>query len=278
MIEPLDLAQQFVEQHPAEAAKVFETLTPARTSEFLLTINDAAVIRTVSYLAADYAALCIPLLPMDRKLTLFKQLETQTSVDIFRYLTSKEKFRLLNKLPFRKRLAIQTLNKYNQNSVGAWMSTDFISVREDKTIEEVIELIQGSDLPNQDYVVVVNANRQFVSLLNTSQLLKVGLKSRISSVRNTSDFNLSARATIQDVSLYDAWKHFTMLPVVEYDKRLVGVLSYKDLSTALEKSHIEFTARTASMGDEALNLFSSLFSNYIQLLNDFYRIITSKNS
>ncbi|WP_455212487.1 magnesium transporter MgtE N-terminal domain-containing protein [Kaarinaea lacus] len=276
MIEPLNLAQQFIEQHPAEAAKILETLLPARTSEFLLTVNEETIARTVTSLAADYAALCITLLPMNRKVALFKLLETQTSVDIFRYLPNKEKIRLLNQLPLRKRLAIQTLNKYNQNSVGAWMSTDFISIREEKIVEEVIELIQESDLPNQDYVFVTNAQRQFVSILNTSQLLKAGLKSRISSVRNKTVYNLSARATMQEIAQHEGWKHYTMLPVVEHDMRLVGVLAYEDLTTALEKSHIEFSARTADMGSEALSLFWSLFNNSIQLLNDFSSIILNK--
>ena len=276
MIEPLNLAQQFIEQHPAEAAKVLETLLPAKTSEFLVTVNDEAIARTVTSLTAGYASLCITLLPMNRKVALFKLLETQSAVDIFRYLPNKEKVRLLNQLPLRKRLAIQTLNKYNQNSVGAWMNTDFISVREEKIVEEVIELIQSSDLPNKNYVMVVNAQRQFVSILNTSQLLTAGLKSRISSVRNKAIYCLTARATMQEIAQHEGWKHFTILPVVEHDKRLVGVISYEVLTSALEKSHIEFTARTANMGDEALSLFGSLFNNSIQLLNDFSSIFLNK--
>lgn len=276
MIEPQALAQLFIEKHPSDAAKVLETLSPSRTSEFLLTLQDIAIARIVNHLAADYAALCIPSLPMDKKLGVFNHLDTQTAVDIFRYLTSKEKLRLLNQLPLRKRLAIQTLNKYTQNSVGAWMSTDYISVREDITIEEVIELIQGSELSNHDYVFVVNAKRQFISVVNTSQLLKAGLKAHISAVRKTTDFWLPARATIQEVAEHQAWKYFTLLPVVEHDKRLVGALSYKDLTAALNKSHIEFTASTAGLGEEALNLFLAVFRNYIQILYDFFAILMRK--
>jgi magnesium transporter len=277
MIEPVDLALKFIENHPADAAAILETLPPWKTSEFLLKANESATVKTFRNLAADYAALCIPLLPMDKRLYVFKQLDTQGCVDVFRYLNSKDKYRLLAKLPLRKRLAIQTLNKYNQNSVGAWMRSDYISVKEDKTIENAIELIQGSELPTQDYVFVVNSKRQFVSLVNTSQLLKASLTTRISALRNTSEFNLSARATIQEVAQHDAWKHFTMLPVVEHDMRLVGILSYNDLTTALDRSHIEFTANTASIGDDAFNLFWSFFNNFIQLLNDFYSIINRKN-
>jgi magnesium transporter len=276
MIDPQALAQLFIEKHPMDAAKVLETLAPTRTSEFLLTVQDSAIVRIVNHLAADYAALCILSLPMDKKLSMFNQLDTQAAVDIFRYLTSKEKLSLLNQLPLRKRLAIQTLNKYNQNSVGAWMSTDYIAVREDTTIEEVIELIQGSELSNHDYLFVVNAKRQFISVVNTSQLLKAGLKAHISVVRKTSDAWLPARATIQEVAEHQAWKYFTLLPVIEHDKRLVGALSYHDLTTALHKSHIEFTASTTGLGEEALNLFLAVFRNYIQILYDFFAILVRK--
>ena len=276
MIEPLDLSRNFTERHPADAAKLLETLPASKSSEYLLSLSDPLAARIVTLLAADYAAACMPLLPMGNKIQLFRQMDIQTAVDIFRYLNAKEKYRLLNQLPFNKRLAIQTLNRYNKNNVGAWMRTDYLVVGDDKTIEEVIEYVQGSEIQNQDYVFVVSAKKQFVSVINTSQLLKASLKARITAVRTTSNVSLSARATIPEVAEHDAWKRFTMLPVVEYDKRLVGALMYSDLLEALEKSHIEFTAQTASIGSEALNLFSALFNNYLQLMNDLFKIMLRK--
>jgi magnesium transporter len=277
MIDPLDLAHYYIERHPADAARTLETLTPARTSEFLLAVDDKQITLAVAQLTPDYAAACIPFLPFDRKLSLFKHLDTQVTVDIFRYLNNKEKYGLLYKLPLSKRLAIQTLNKYNLNSCGAWMSTDYFSVREDKTVAEVIELIQTSDLANQDYVFVVNTKRQFLFTINTSQLLKTGLGAQLRAVGNPATASLPARATVQEVQEFGAWKHYTVLPVVEHDNRLVGALSYNDLMAAFEKSQLEFAARTADVGDEALSLFWALFNNSIQLLNDFYAILMRKN-
>ncbi|KPJ94089.1 MAG: hypothetical protein AMJ53_05965 [Gammaproteobacteria bacterium SG8_11] len=277
MIEPLDLSLRFIEHHPGDAAKILETLPPYRTSELLLAIDDTFAVQVVTHLAADYAAACMALMPLDKKRQVFRQLDIQTSVDIFRYLNAKEKYRLLNQLPFSKRLAIQTVNNYSQYSVGAWMSTDYVFVREDKTVEEVIEYIQGSELQNQDYVYVVNSKRQLVSTIQTSQLLKASLKAHISAIRSISIYDLFARANIQDIAEHEAWKHFKILPVVEHDKRLVGALSYKDLMTALDKSRFEFNAQTANIGGEALNLFWALFNNFIELLNDMYSILLRKN-
>lgn len=273
MIEPLDLARKFVEKHPADAATLLETMPPANTSEFLSALNDSAATQITAHLAADYVALCIPRLPIDRKVYLFNHLPSQVSTDIFRYLNREEKYNILKKLPLLHRLNLQTINKYNQNSVGAWMSTSFISAREDNTVEEVIELIQASDLPNQDYVFVVNTKRQFVSIVNTSQLLKASLKTYISTVANASTFHLQARATLQEISQHIAWKHFTILPVIEHDKRLVGALSYNAVTMALDKSHVDFAESTTDIGDEALSLFWILFNNFIQLMDDFYNIV-----
>ncbi|WP_455206005.1 magnesium transporter MgtE N-terminal domain-containing protein [Kaarinaea lacus] len=277
MIEPFDLALKFVENHPADAATILETMPPANTSEFLTALNDSAATEITTHLAADYVALCIPRLSIGKKVYLFNHLPSQVSADIFRYLGNEEKYNILKKLPLLNRLNLQTISKYNQNSVGAWMSTSFISARIDNTVEEVIELIQASDLPNQDYVFVVNAKRQFESIVNTSQLLKASLKTYIGAVANASTFHLQARATLQEISQHVAWKHFTTLPVIEHDKRLVGALSYNAVTMALDKSHVEFSARTSDIGDEALSLFWILFNNFIQLLDDFYSIAARNN-
>lgn len=276
MVEPLDLSLRFIENHPVDAAKILESLPPSKTCEFLFHIDEQYVVKVMARLVPEYAANCFAQLPLDRSLQLVRQLETQPVVDIFRYLTPSIKNRLLNQMPLSKRLAVQTLNKYSQNSVGAWLSADYISVGEDRTIEDVIELIQESEQRNQEYVYVVNAKKQFVSAVNTFQLLKAGLKARISSIRGTSEISLSARSSIQDVCAHDAWKHYTMLPVIEHDRRLVGVLSYSDLMEALEKSQIEFNAQTASIGNEVLNLYWAVFNNFVQLLSDFYSMICWK--
>ncbi len=275
MIEPLDLTLTFLEKHPADAARVLESLPPTRTAELLSEVEPRYLGQTLNHMAADYTASCVPLVSTEKKVQLFRLLETQTAVDVFRYLDNKEKYRLLYKLPLSKRLAIQTVNKYNQNSVGAWMSTEYLSVKEDKTVEEVIELIQGSE-STQDYVFVVNVRRELVSIVKTSQLLKTSLSAQISAVRDRSVFSLTARTTIQEASSHEAWKFFHTLPVVEHDNRLVGALAYSDMSLALEKAHVEFSARTAGVGDEALSLFWVVFNNFIQLLNDLFSMAARK--
>ena len=90
MIEPLDLSRNFAERHPADAAKLLETLPASKSSEYLLSLSDPLAARIVTLLAADYAAACMPLLPMGNKIQLFRQMDVQTAVDIFRYLNTKE--------------------------------------------------------------------------------------------------------------------------------------------------------------------------------------------
>jgi len=273
MIEPLDLSLIFAEQHPRDAARTLETLPASKTCAFLLQITDAGAAHVIGYMAADYAAICLPLLPKAKITPLFKELEIQTTVDIFRYLNAREKNLLVNHLPLNKRLAIQTLNKYSQNSVGAWMSTDYIFVTEDTTVEEAIEIIQGSDGDNQDYVYIVNSKRQFIGSVRTSLLLKASLHARISAIKNKSTEIMPARSLIQDTLDHPGWQQHRVLPVIEYDNRLVGILSYNDLHIALEQSHTEFTTQAANIGAEGINLFWALFNNFLQLLADLSTIM-----
>jgi len=277
MIEPLDLSLIFADQHPRDAARVLESLPASKTSEFLANITDSSAARIMSFMAADYAAVCVPLLPVARKILLFKQLEIQTTMDIFRYLGARDKNQLLNQLPLNKRLAVQALNKYSQNSVGAWMSTDYVAVAEDTTVEDVIEVIQRSDSQYQDYVYVIGSRRQYLCAVRVSLLLKASLHARISVVKSDSHDSLMARALIQDTLEHPGWQHHRIMPVTDYDNRLVGILSYRDLNTAVEQSHVEFTAQAANISGSAVNLFWVVFNNFLQLLIDISAIALRKN-
>lgn len=276
IINPLDLSLRFVEQHPTDAVGILESLPAEKTCDYILNASENCGTQLIGLMSANYAAVCVSLLPASKTVPLFKELEIQTTVEIFRYLNTRDKNRLINQLPLNKRLAVQALNKYNQNSVGAWMRTDFIAVTEDTTIEEIIEIIQQSHDPYQDYVYIVNSKRQFVYAVRTATLLKTGLHARISTVKTLSTECLMARAMIQDVTEHPGWQHHRVLPVTEYDNRLAGILSYSDLNIAMEQSHLAFSNRAADVSGEAINLFWLVFNNFLHLFIDASAAILKK--
>lgn len=276
MSDYIDLSVKFIMRHPEDAAKLLENLPPAVVSNLLANLDTLVAIKLVKNLPADFAATCITIMPVEQKVDLIQQLDVQSCLEIFRYLHADEEKLLLPKLPLSKRLTIQTLNKYSENSVGSWMNTNITSISQVRSVEEAIEVVQDSSFGYHDHLYMVDIRKNYVATLLVSQLIKAKPNLKISDLEHSVKFSLSARLPLQSVVNHDGWKYFSILPVIEHNGRLVGELSNKTLMDALAKTEDEAATNSYATINETFNLYWVLFNNFILVLNMLQEVLTSQ--
>ncbi|HWU67375.1 MAG TPA: magnesium transporter [Stenotrophobium sp.] len=158
-----ELAQRLAQFHPADIAVVLESLEPeARQMAWLLVTPEVrgavllelseAVLRSLSEdLRADEIAAAI------------RNLEADDIADLLEALPGETAQGVLQKLDREDQDEVRTVLSFPEDSVGAMMDTQFVTVREYSTLEAVQRLLRRrrNDLPeeNTDLIVVDRASR-----------------------------------------------------------------------------------------------------------------------
>jgi len=165
--------------------------------------------------------------------------------------------------------SIKYLMTYPEDSAGGIMSLDYIQAREYWTIEQVIRHFRkvGQKQSIANYIYVVDAVGRLVGVLSLKELLLSDPKSLVSDVMHKNIITVLATADQEEAARIMSQYDLMILPVVNGQGRLVGVITADDIMDVIEEEDTEDIHRLG--GSQPLELpylessLTTLFSKRI---------------
>ena len=150
--------------------------------------------------------------------------------------------RILRQATPEMRSAINQILRYPENSAGSIMTTEYVSLRPDMTVEEAILRIRRQGFDKETiYTCYVTQGRKLLGIVTVKDLLlcqndetpvqEIMLTTNIISVNTHTDQEEVARM----LSKYS----FLALPVVDSDNRMVGIVTFDDAMDVIEDETTE---------------------------------------
>ena len=150
--------------------------------------------------------------------------------------------RILRQATPEMRSAINQILRYPENSAGSIMTTEYVSLRPDMTVEEAILRIRRQGFDKETiYTCYVTQGRKLLGIVTVKDLLlcqndetpvqDIMLTTNIISVNTHTDQEEVARM----LSKYS----FLALPVVDSDNRMVGIVTFDDAMDVIEDETTE---------------------------------------
>ncbi|MGH8579571.1 MAG: magnesium transporter [Gammaproteobacteria bacterium] len=219
-----ELHRKIEEMHPADIAYILEALPPderllvwdqvkaEHEGEILLEVSDAVRETLIEAMEPKELVAAAEQLDTDEIADLAPDLPREVMQDVFRSLSVEEREQLREAM------------SYPEDSVGALMDFDMVTVREDVTLEVVLRYVRRfDDLPDQtDQLFVVNRNEHLRGVLPLNKLLVSDPEAEVASIMATDmlalHFDDKADAASQAFERYD----LVSAPVVDAQNRLVG--------------------------------------------------------
>lgn len=169
------------------------------------------------------------------------------------YLPNTVVKELLSLLNDEERKVTLSLLGYPENSVGRLMTPDYITVKENWTINEALNYIRtnGSDSETLNVVYVTDDNGVLIDDIRSRELLLAPLEKTVSDVMDSKFVFLRTNQDLTDaIELFK--KHArTVLPVIDDTGLLLGIVTIDDI---LNVSQREDTREMQSLGgSEALD-------------------------
>ena len=197
-----------VHADPELEADVFEELDEDLAARLLGARTDEEIAAVLSRMRADDAADAIAELPQRRR---------QPVLDL---------------LPAGERTKVLTLMGFNSASAGGLMGVDFISVRTMATVSDALARVRESSLLQPEALTSVHAVDDDGGLRGVARLVTLVQSDPGATVIEVSDTNpvrVGADTDITDVAVLMTDYNLITIPVVDDERRLLGVITVDDV-------------------------------------------------
>jgi magnesium transporter len=160
---------------------------------------------------------------------------------------------LITLLSPEERATAQALLNYPEDSIGRLMTPDYIAVRKDWTVQDVLNYVRanGEDKETLNVIYVIDEKGKLIDDLRIREFLLAPLDRRVSEMMDENFVALSVYADKE--TAVDMFKRYnrTALPVVDSEGHLVGIVTIDDVLQVQEEESTEDIQKIGGM--EALD-------------------------
>ena len=170
------------------------------------------------------------------------ELYLDDTVDIIEDMPANVVSRILRNTDASTRSQINQLLNYPKDSAGSIMTTEFVYLHPDATVEQSFARIRRVGLDKETvYTCYVTKNRVLLGVVTVRRMLLSAYDTRIGDIMETNVLSVNTHEDKEDVAQMFSRYDLSALPVVDGENRLVGHSSITLMIPFESISDTEFT-------------------------------------
>ena len=169
------------------------------------------------------------------------ELYADDMADIVEEMPANVVKRILKNADPEMRNTINQLLRYPENSAGSIMTTEYVTLRPQMTVEESILRIRRQGVDKETiYTCYVTEGRKLIGLVTVKDLLLAeDDETPVSEIMLTNLISVTTHTDQEEVAKMFSHYNFLALPVVDGDNRLVGIVTFDDAMDVIEEEATE---------------------------------------
>ncbi len=241
--------------------------------DILITMNPSDIAAVFSELEEDRLPLLYRLLPKELAADTFIEMEPEDQELLIRGFSDSELHEVINELyvddavdlveempatvvrrilmqadPDMRR-EINELLRYPENSAGSIMTTEYVSLRPNMTVEEAITRIRRTGVDKETiYTCYITDARTLVGLVTVKDLLLAeNDTTTMEELMITNVISVTTMTDQEEVAQMFSKYNFLALPVVDTENRMVGIVTFDDAMDVMEDEATEDIQKMAAI-------------------------------
>jgi len=196
---------------------------------------------------------------------IFREMETDDLVDIISAIDDKDdRITYLSLIDVNKRLTIKSLLDFEQGLVGSIMNNDFIAINKSFTVKKAIKTVVNL-APEIEFIhniYITDEAGVLEGAMSLKELISAGYdQSQIIEDLMSTNLKFVTPSTpveeaIEIMRNYD----FLLLPVVDKNQKLIGIVSFDDILETLSEESAEDYSSLAGLSDVDVDEKETVFS------------------
>lgn len=253
-LPPERVADLIAALHPADSAEVFEELEVAQQRKVIEELEPEDAAEVLSYLHGEDAAEAVARLSAEDLAEILDEMEPDDAADILAELPDEQARAALADMEEPGEVA--QLLTYEEESAGGLMNNHLVSLRASATVGQALALLRQLQLDEEIayYLFVTDDAGRLVGVVSLRQLVTAELETLLAQIMNTEVISVAADVD-QEVAAQTLARYGLMvLPTVDAEGRLVGVITADDVIDVLQEEATEDIYRLAGMSaDETVD-------------------------
>ena len=230
-----------ITMNPADIASVFDSMEEERLPLLFRLLPKELAAETFVEMEPDAQELLIRGFSDSELREVVDELYVDDAVDIVEEMPANVVRRILSQADPQMRKDINDILRYPENSAGSIMTTEYVSLRPDMTVEESILRIRRTGVDKETiYTCYVTRDRLLLGLVTVKDLLLAQDDSmEIGELMETNVISVSTQTDQEEVARMLSKYNFLALPVVDGENRMVGIVTFDDAMDVMEDEATE---------------------------------------
>ncbi len=207
------------------AADVFAYLSTDVEQEIITSLTDAEATNIINNLMADDAA------------------------DLMEEMPASVVKKLLSNANAETRRDINHLLKFPEDSAGSVMTVEFVDLRENLTVADALDKIRrtGIDRETINTCYVLDNQRKLIGIVALRALILSKPETLIRDIMEENVISVETLTDQEDVARVISKYDFVSIPVVDSEKRLVGIITVDDVVDIIQEEATEDIQKMAAI-------------------------------
>ena len=241
--------------HEADLADLIQLLRPDQREPLIATLGRDFNAAALSELDEGVRDQVLEAMPNEKVAEALQQLDSDEAVYLIEDLDKQDQTDILAKLPSFERAALERSLEYPEDSAGRIMQTDLIAVPPFWSVEQTLEhMRETEDLPDRFYeVFVVDPAYHLIGSVALDRLLRSKRLINIEAITNRDIHPVDVTSDQEEVARTFERYNLTSAPVIDPDRRLVGVITADDVVEVIQEEASEDILRLGGVAGESVS-------------------------
>ncbi|MCD6436619.1 MAG: magnesium transporter [Clostridiales bacterium] len=228
-VHSVDIAEVLLELSDEEQKKLFQYLPSEIASEVLEEVD------------SDTFNFLIKLYNDEQQSEILDNMADDDIADLLGELSENNRDEIINLLDIESAEDVKELLVYEDDTAGGIMTKDFVALSKDYTIYHAIEMLReyAPDAETIYYVFVVDKEEKLVGVISLRDLIVAKPNKKVEEIMNDNVIYVNVYDDQEEVAKVVSKYDLLAVPVVDDDKKMIGLITVDDIIDVLEEEATE---------------------------------------
>lgn len=260
------LKAELAETNAVDAAELLEAMRPEEQLMVFRMLGKDAAAAVFSEMDADTQERLIGGFTDQELKQILNEMNADDMADMIEEMPACVVERVLSGTDPEMRRDVNRLLQYPEESAGAIMTTEYVSLKADMTVIRAFECIRHAGNESEDIYTcyVTGENRILSGVVTVREMLLADPEETVGSLMNSHVISVVTTADREDAARMLDRYGFTVLPVVDHENRLVGIITVDDAIDTMREEISEDFEKMAAMSPKEDDYFDTSVLQHVK--------------
>ena len=249
---PIILREKLDDYHENDIADALPQLQPNERQKLYRILDPDLLAAILEYAEEDEDALYLSEMDIHRAASVVSEMDSDDAVSVLKTLPKERRALVIDLMDSDSKHDIKLMASYDDDEIGSRMTTNCIIIRENLSVKEAMsELVrQAGENDNISTLFTVDEDGEFYGAIDLKELIIARGDQSLDDLIVTSFPYVYGHEEIDDCIEYLKDYSEDSIPVLDRDKKLLGIITSQDIVEVVDEEMSEDYAKLAGLSEE----------------------------